>query len=75
MSDPIFEKLDRVLVSIELDLAYPMTVVIDKNSNISDHVSLMLNYGSPQPQCNSFRYENYWVEREGFQEIVKNSWN
>jgi hypothetical protein len=75
LPDPIFEKLDRVLVSVEWDLAYPLAVVIGKNRNIFDHVPLMRNYWSPPPHCNSFRYENCWVERDGFQEIVSNSWN
>jgi hypothetical protein len=75
LPDPTFEKLDRVLVSVEWDLVYPVAVVTGKNRNVSDHVPLMLNNGSPPPHCNSFRYENCWVERDGFHEIVCNSWN
>jgi hypothetical protein len=45
------------------------------NRDISDHVSLLLKYGAPPPHCNSFRYENCWREREGFMDIVKESWS
>jgi hypothetical protein len=45
------------------------------NRDISDHLPLLLKYGATSPHCNSFRYENCWLEREGFVEIVKESWN
>jgi hypothetical protein len=44
------------------------------NRDIPDHVPLLLKYGAPSPHCNSFRYENCWVERDGFLDIFKGSW-
>jgi hypothetical protein len=54
---------------------FPLAVVTDMNRDISDHVPLLLNYGEPPPHCNSFRYENCWLEREGFLDIFNTSWN
>jgi hypothetical protein len=75
LPETTFEKLDRVLVFVEWDLAYLLAVVTGKSKDFSNHVPLMLKYGSPPPHCNSFRYENCWVERDGFQEIVEKSWS
>jgi hypothetical protein len=72
---PTYEKLDRVLVSSEWDLAYPLAVVTSMNRDISDHMPLLLKYGSPPCYCNTFIYENFWVERDRFFDIVSKSWN
>jgi endonuclease/exonuclease/phosphatase family metal-dependent hydrolase len=42
LPDSTLEKLDRVLVSSELDLAFPLAVFTGKNRDISKHVPLML---------------------------------
>jgi hypothetical protein len=44
------------------------------NRDISYHVPLLLKYGAPPPHCNSFRYEIFWLERDGFMNIVRESW-
>jgi hypothetical protein len=75
LPDPTYEKLDRVLISAEWDQAFPRAVVAVMNRDISDHMPLLLKYGAPPPYCNSFRYKNCWMEREGFMDIVKESWN
>jgi hypothetical protein len=43
------------------------------NKDSSDHVPLLLKYGATPPHSKLFRYENYWMERDGFEEIVKES--
>lgn len=68
LDDPTFEKLDRVLVSPDWDLSFPL------GRDLSDHVPLLLSTGVDPPHINHFRYENCWVERKGFVEVVKQSW-
>jgi hypothetical protein len=63
------------LVTSEWDRGNPLAVVTGMNRDIFDHVPLMLKCGAPPQHCNSFRYENCWVESEGFSEIVTNYWN
>jgi hypothetical protein len=75
LPDPTYEKLDRVLVTSEWDRGNPLAVVTGMTRDIFDHVPLILKCGAPPQHCNSFRYENCWVEREGFKEIVTESWN
>jgi hypothetical protein len=40
---PTFEKLDRVLVSTDWEIQFPLTSVEPRDSNISDHTLLVLN--------------------------------
>ena len=58
-----------------MGIAFPLATVTGLNRAISDHVPSMLSNGCPPVHCNLFRYENCWVEREGFLEIVQQSWN
>lgn len=45
LTTPTYEKLDRVLVTTELDLKYPLSSVVALNRDISDHIPLLLNFG------------------------------
>jgi hypothetical protein len=63
------------LVTSEWDRGNPLAVVTGMTRDISDHVPLILKCGAPPQHYNSFRYENCWVEREGFTEIVTDCWN
>lgn len=74
LDPPTFEKLDRVLISIDWGIAYPLATVTGLNRKISDHVPLQLHLGVPPPHSNLFRFELCWLEREGFGEMVKDSW-
>lgn len=74
LEDPTFEKLDRILVSPEWELVYPLATVSAQNRELSDHTPLFLASGLDPPHCNVFRYENCWIKREGFHELVRESW-
>lgn len=72
--DPTFEKLDRFFVSTKWELQFPLATVTALNRDMSDHVPLQLSTGVEPPFCNTFRFENCWLERDGFKEIVIQSW-
>ena len=44
--DPLFEKLDRVLVSTDWEDKFPLSTLESRDGNISDHTPLILNTGS-----------------------------
>jgi hypothetical protein len=44
------------------------------NRHIFDHVPQLLKYRAPPPHYNSFRYENCWIERDVFLDLVKEIW-
>src|SRR3954471_2776820 len=52
-----------------------MTQVLPLAKTASDHVPCVVSIGTSIPRANIFRFENFWVEQEGFMDCVKQSWN
>jgi hypothetical protein len=72
MRTQTFEKLDRILVSVEWEDKYPQVLVRALSRGISDHVPLLLDTGSPsQPKASGFKFEIAWLFKDGFQEKVR----
>jgi hypothetical protein len=74
---PTYERLDRVLVSIEWEQNYPLATVEALNREISDHTPLLLSTGEkaiPKRQA-PFKFDLGWLLREGFFEMVSEVWN
>ena len=57
--NPLFEKLDRVLVSTDWEDKFPLSTVESRDGNISDHTLLILNTGSSTHQNSQrpFKFE------------------
>jgi len=74
--NPTLEKLDRVLVSTEWEIMFPLSTVEPRDGNISDHTPLVLNTGASthQTHCRPFKFERGWLIRDGFHEMVANIW-
>jgi endonuclease/exonuclease/phosphatase family metal-dependent hydrolase len=71
LQTPTFEKLDRILVSMEWEMQFPQVTVTALSRAIFDHTPLLLNTGiSSQPKANSFRFELSWLLKDGFHEKV-----
>jgi hypothetical protein len=70
--NPTFEKLDRVLVSTEFEIMFPLSTVETRDRNISDHTPLVLNTGASThfTQNRPFKFERGWLIREGFYDMV-----
>ena len=73
---PTYEKLDRVLTSVEWEQKYPLVSVHAMQRAISDHTSLLLDLGEATHVANknNFSFEQSWFEREGFLEIIAREW-
>lgn len=69
---PTFEKLDRILVSTELEQKYPLSTVQALTREISDHTPLLLNTGNGTHHViqTLFKFEFGWILRDGFREKV-----
>ena len=52
-----------------------MTQVLPLAKMASDHVPCVVSIGTSIPKSSIFRFENFWVEQEGFFKCVKDSWN
>jgi exonuclease III len=73
---PTFEKLDRILVRIEMEHKFPLLSVHAQTRSGSDHTPLLLDFGSPAHgrKNATFSFELSWLRQEGFIEMVKNEW-
>jgi hypothetical protein len=73
LPDPTYEKLDRVLMSTEWELKYPLVTVRALDRGISDHTLLILETGDPafSGQPKQFKMELSSLTQEDFKEKVK----
>jgi hypothetical protein len=74
---PTYEKLDRVLMDTDWEDKYPMVSLraLERIEKLSDHAPILLTTGTPRPLCKRpFKFELGWLQREGFQDMVKNVW-
>nr|XP_045086367.1 uncharacterized protein LOC120967116 [Aegilops tauschii subsp. strangulata] len=72
--DPLLEQLDWFFTSVDWISDYPMTEVLPLARTASDHVPCMVTIKTSIPKSNIFRFENYWLELEGFMDCVDSSW-
>nr|CAD39801.2 OSJNBa0071G03.15 [Oryza sativa Japonica Group]CAD40206.2 OSJNBa0019J05.4 [Oryza sativa Japonica Group] len=72
--NPLLERLDWVFTSASWTLTFPNTTVIPLTRNISDHVPCVVKIDTKIPKSPIFRFENFWVEAEGFFDVVQQVW-
>ena len=71
---PLLEQLDWFFTSVDWITDYPMTEVLPLARTASDHIPCLVSIKTTIPKSNLFRFENYWLELEGFMECVESSW-
>jgi hypothetical protein len=74
--NPTFEKLDRVLASVEWELKFPLVVVRELSRSGSDHTPLLIDSGNSAHLGNKsrFYFDLSWLEHDGFHEMVAAEW-
>ena len=70
----VMVKLDRVLYSAEWNDLFPGCLLQALSSDISYHYPMLLSLDTNFVHCRHFRFENRWVQLEGFMESVAESW-
>ncbi|CAM0954217.1 unnamed protein product [Alopecurus aequalis] len=72
--DATMTRIDRILVTEEWEARYPGYQLTPASSSSSDHCPLLL-----QPMeikhFKGFRFENSWLARDGFLEVVTRAWS
>jgi hypothetical protein len=73
---PTYEKLDRVLASVEWEQKFPLVTVRALTRSGSDHTPLLIDAGIQAHVGNKprFSFELSWLEQEGFYELIANEW-
>jgi hypothetical protein len=75
-STPTYERLDRCLANAEWCRAFPTTTVLHLPMMYSDHAPiLLLPTSQRQRPRKPFRFENWWLMEEDFQQIAQQSWH
>jgi hypothetical protein len=74
--NPTYEKLDHILVRIEMEQKFPLLNVHALTRTGSDHTPLLLDFGSPAHvgKSSHFSFELSWLKQEGFADMVTNEW-
>jgi hypothetical protein len=73
---PTYEKLDRVLVRVEVEQKFPLLSVHALTRSGSDHTPLLVDFGSPAHSGKNptFSFETSWLRQDDFIDLVKNEW-
>jgi hypothetical protein len=76
LATPTFEKLDRILVTMEWEEKFPLSTVQALTREVSDHTPLLLNSREPSQLATQpmFKFELGWLLRDGFMEMVRGIW-
>ena len=71
-----FERLDRVLASVDWEQMFPLVTVQALTRGISVHTPLLVDSGAQTHMGNKniFSFELAWFEREGFIELLAREW-
>jgi hypothetical protein len=71
---PLLEQLDWFFTSCQWTLKYPNTLVHPLAKPVSDHTPCVIQIATSIPKAHIFRFENHWVEKPGFMDLVKEVW-
>jgi hypothetical protein len=71
-----FEKLDRVLASVEWEQKFPLVTVRALTRTGSDHTPLLIDSGEQAHHGSKtkFLFELSWLKQEGFFDMVSKEW-
>jgi hypothetical protein len=72
--DPLLEKLDWIFTSSEWTSTYPDTMAIPLAKLSSDHIPIQVKIGNAITRANIFRFEEFWLDIDGFGELVASNW-
>jgi exonuclease III len=75
-NDPTLEKLDRILMSPEWELLFPLVSIKKLVKDASDHCPLVLDSGENSiiKKQNGFKFDVGWLKNDDFLPIVSKIW-
>jgi hypothetical protein len=72
--EPLLQRLDWFFISQEWSIVYPDTCAKTLSRDISDHVPCLVSFKSKIPKLKIFRFENFWMEFDGFVNLFQTTW-
>jgi hypothetical protein len=73
-STPLLEKLDWIFTFSLWTITFPNTMASPLARLGSDHVPILIEIGSSIPKAQIFRFEAYWLDFDGLDEVVNTHW-
>jgi hypothetical protein len=73
-AEPLLEQLDWFFTSANWTINFPKTEVLPLAKITSDHIPCKVMISTCIPKASLFRFENFWVQQNDFQEIVSDCW-
>ena len=71
----IWERLDRVVATIDWLTAFPATKVVHLECGTSNHKPILIMLvGIPKYLQKPWRFEQMWMEEEGVIEAIESTW-
>jgi len=72
---PLLERLDWFFTSNSWTSKFPNSLVKTLVMETSDHWPCVVEINTSIPQASFFRFENFWLNHEGFPQIAVNGWS
>ncbi|XP_078149515.1 uncharacterized protein LOC144544851 [Carex rostrata] len=72
--NPSFSKLDRIFVSTEVSLQFPLISLMALEMSVSDHTPLLLTCKHPQSVRKPLRLEKAWFRYPQMRSIIQRIW-
>ena len=72
---PTLVKLDRWFCSVDWDDMHPDASLSAVSSSLSDHCPILMSTAVRFFAKKRFRFERFWLKLEGFEEVVRASWD
>jgi endonuclease/exonuclease/phosphatase family metal-dependent hydrolase len=72
----VMAAIDKVFITTCWELMFPSVSVRTMPKVGSDHTPLVIDFGAfTAPLVKQFRFEKWWLNVEGFQQLVVKTWN
>uniref|UniRef100_A0A453F8Q5 Endonuclease/exonuclease/phosphatase domain-containing protein n=1 Tax=Aegilops tauschii subsp. strangulata TaxID=200361 RepID=A0A453F8Q5_AEGTS len=74
-NNPTMSKLDGFFCNEDWDITFDKHILHALSSSLSDHCPLLLANDDGPRRPRSFRFENFWTNMPGFQQVILEAWN
>jgi hypothetical protein len=73
--NPLLERLDWLFISQPWSLEFPDTKVKTLTRDTSDYVPCVISFKTGIPKPRIFRFDNFWLQHDYFQQVFHESWS
>jgi hypothetical protein len=71
---PLLERLDWIFTCAHWTTTFPVTFATPLAKLSSDHIPIKIQIGTSIPKAQIFRFEEFWLDFEGFTDTVQSHW-